>query len=120
MINLNITNPRALERAVDRARERNIIIPTFKQMRNPDLIPDSIKNQLSEVGLWDLNPLNLFRITWHNEPTLQGGGFGRVNYLELPPKLTGTKAKIISLIGQWFPTGAHKVGPRLAVWRLPW
>jgi cysteine synthase len=109
MIDLTIHEDR-LERTVQRARERNIIIPTFKQMRHPELIPDKIKHQLDDVGLWDLNPLNLFRITWHNQPVAQGGEFGGVNYLVLPPELTGVKARIVLLIGKWFPTGAHKVG----------
>ena len=109
MIDLTIHEDR-LERAVQRARERNIIIPTFKQMRHPELIPDTIKHQLDDVGLWDLNPLNLFRITWHNQPVAKGGEFGGVNYLELPPALTGVRARIVLLIGKWFPTGAHKVG----------
>ena len=109
MIDLTIHEDR-LERAVQRARERNIIIPTFKQMRHPELIPDKIKRQLDDVGLWDLNPLNLFRITWHNQPVEKGGEFGGINYLELPPALTGVDARIVLLIGKWFPTGAHKVG----------
>ena len=109
MIDLTIHEDR-LERAVQRARERNIIIPTFKQMRHPELIPDTIKHKLDDVGLWDLNPLNLFRITWHNQPVAKGGEFGGVNYLELPPALTGVRARIVLLIGKWFPTGAHKVG----------
>jgi len=100
----------ALERSVNRARERNIIIPTFKQMQDPSLIPDGIKERLGDVGLWDLNPLNLFRITWHNEPVARGGGFGGVNFLEFPSEMTGVDARIISLVGKWFPTGAHKVG----------
>lgn len=98
------------ERAVKRARERNIILPTLAQMKNPELIPDKIKEQLKDVGLWDINPLNLFRITWKNEPTDKGGQFGGVNYLELPKELTGVDARIIVLVGKWFPTGAHKVG----------
>lgn len=98
------------ERAVQRARERNIIIPTFAQQRNPDLIPDRIKQELKGIGLWDVHPRNLFRITWKNEPVAQGGGFGGVNYIELPSSLTGTDAKIFALVGKWFPTGAHKVG----------
>ncbi|HIE25637.1 MAG TPA: pyridoxal-phosphate dependent enzyme, partial [Anaerolineales bacterium] len=98
------------ERAIARAREQNIILPTFAQMKNPDLIPDKIKEQLKDVGLWDINPLNLFRITWKNEPTDEGGGFGEVNYLELPKELTGVDARIVVLVGKWFPTGAHKVG----------
>jgi cysteine synthase len=109
MINLDI-KPAELDRAVERARERNILIPTFAQMRDPGLIPDEIVRKLETVGLWDLDPLNLFRITWKNEPTEKGGGFGDVNYLELPGELTGVDARILMLVGKWFPTGAHKVG----------
>ncbi|NUQ36999.1 MAG: pyridoxal-phosphate dependent enzyme [Caldilineales bacterium] len=108
---INLTkNEAVLAKAVQRARERTIIIPTFKQMRDPSLIPDKIKQELATVGLWDLNPLNLFRITWRNEPKEHGGGFGDVNYIELPSALTGVDARIILLVGKWFPTGAHKVG----------
>jgi cysteine synthase len=39
-----------------------------------------------------------------------GGGFGGVNTMELPSSLTGTPARIVVLVGKWFPTGAHKVG----------
>ncbi len=98
------------ERAVQRAREKNIILPTMAQMKDPSLIPDKIKEQLKGVGLWDINPLNLFRISWHNEPVASGGQFGGVNYLELPSELTGVDARIVVLVGKWFPTGAHKVG----------
>ena len=98
------------QRALERVQERNIIIPTFAQMKDPSLIPMSIKEKLAGVGLWDVNPINLFRITWKNEPVPQGGGFGGVNYMELPSSLTGTSARIIVLVGKWFPTGAHKVG----------
>ncbi|GAB4470636.1 MAG: pyridoxal-phosphate dependent enzyme [Anaerolineales bacterium] len=102
--------PERRKRAVQRVRERNIIIPTFAQMKDPNLIPDKIKNELKSIGLWDLNPRNLFRITWKNEPVESGGGFGKVNYMELPSSLTGVPARIIVLVGKWFPTGAHKVG----------
>jgi cysteine synthase len=109
MIDLTINNER-LARAVKRARERDILIPTFAQMRDPSRIPGPIKERLASVGLWDVNSLNLFRITWKNEPVPHGGGFGGVNYLRLPKALTGTDARILALIGKWFPTGAHKVG----------
>jgi len=109
MIDLTMNEAR-LERTVQRARERGIIIPTFEQMRNPSAIPAPIREQLKEIGLWDLHPLNLFRITWKNEPVPHGGGFGGVNVLEFPPELTGVSARIIALVGKWFPTGAHKVG----------
>ncbi len=109
MIDLTV-QPDRLERAVKRARERNIVIPTYKQMKNPALIPAKVKEELSKIGLWDVNPRNLFRITWHNESVPQGGGFGGVNYVEFPKSLTDTEARIIVLVGKWFPTGAHKVG----------
>ena len=119
-IDLTIQKERR-ERVIERARERNIIVPTFAQMKNPELIPDQIKSELAQIGLWDVNPRNLFRITWKNEPIEQGGGFNGVNYMEFPPSLTGTEARIIVLVGKWFPTGSHKVGaafgclvPRLA------
>ncbi|MFW9996400.1 MAG: pyridoxal-phosphate dependent enzyme [Candidatus Odinarchaeota archaeon] len=104
-------NEKVLERAVQRAREQNIIIPTFEEQKNPQLIPQAIKEELGDIGLWDVVPRNLFRITWHNEPKESGGRFSSIpNYIELPPELTGVEARIIVLIGKWFPTGAHKVG----------
>ncbi|HRX59565.1 MAG TPA: pyridoxal-5-phosphate-dependent protein subunit beta, partial [Eubacteriales bacterium] len=109
MIDLTM-NRDNLKRCVDRAREKGIIIPTFAQLRDPSLIPDKIKEQLKSVGLWDVNPLNLFRITWHNEPKDFGGTFGKVNYIEIPSELSGVKARIVMLVGKWFPTGCHKVG----------
>jgi cysteine synthase len=99
-----------LVRAAKRTKERGITIPTYAQMKNPDLIPDDIKAQLKGIGLWDVDPLNLFRISWKNEPKASGGGFGGVNFIELPSSLTGTPARIIAMVGKWFPTGAHKVG----------
>jgi len=109
MIDLTI-HEAGLKHAVQRARERNIIIPTYAQMKNPALLPASITAELQSIGLWDITPRNLFRITWHNEPVPFGGGFGGVNYLELPSALTGVDARIVVLVGKWFPTGAHKVG----------
>jgi cysteine synthase len=109
MIDLTVNKER-LERAVQRAKERGVIIPTFAQMKDPTRIPEAIKRHLSAVGLWDLNSLNLFRITWHNEPVVHGGEFGGVNVIEFPKSLTGVDARIFALVGKWFPTGAHKVG----------
>jgi cysteine synthase A len=109
MIDLTV-HADVLERAVARARERAITIPTFAQMVDPARVPAKVVDRLSGVGLWDVDPLNLFRITWHNEPVSRGGGFGPVNYLEFPPALTGVEARVIALVGKWFPTGAHKVG----------
>ncbi len=110
MIQLHKTDEAQLERTAQRAREKKILMPTFKQMRDPSLVPAEVKAGLKNVGLWDLHPLNLFRITWKNAPQEEGGGYGGVNYMEIPPSLTGVKARVIALVGKWFPTGAHKVG----------
>lgn len=104
------SSEQVLENTIKQCKEQHIILPTYKQMQNPELIPEKIKDKLKNIGLWDLNSLNLFRITWKNEPTKFGGGFGKVNYLELPTALTGVKARIFVMIGKYFPTGAHKVG----------
>ena len=109
MIDLRIHED-VLEHAVRRAAERGVVVPTFAEMRDPSLIAPAQVKRLASVGLWDPDPANLFRITWHNEPVAVGGGFGPVNFVELPSALTGVDARVIALVGKWFPTGAHKVG----------
>ncbi len=99
-----------LERAVMRARERGVVLPTIAQMMDPSTVPEPVKKKLGALGLWDINPLNLFRITWKNDPVPSGGGFGHGNWFEFPSALTGVEARIVGLVGKWFPTGAHKVG----------
>lgn len=101
---------KSLENAVRRVRDRNIVIPTFEQQQHPEKIPGDIQAKLKDVGLWEVNPLNLFRATWKNDAVAHGGGFSGVNYVEVPQALTGVKARIFALVGKWFPTGAHKVG----------
>ena len=110
MIDLTI-NRQGLEHNLKKAREQNILIPTIAQMQNPGLIPGKVHDKLKNVGLWDVDPLNLFRITWKNEAKESGGLFQAVpNYIELPPELTGVPCRIIAMVGKWFPTGCHKVG----------
>ncbi len=109
MIDLTV-NEEQLKRTIQRAWEKKIIISTLSQQKNPDLIPGKIKNQLRRIGLWDVHSLNLFRIGWKNEPVDFGGGFGDVNAMEIPSEISGVDARIIALVGKWFPTGSHKVG----------
>jgi cysteine synthase A len=109
MIDLTVV-PDKLERVLQRARERDIIIPTFAQMKDPSRIPAEILTQTKDAGLWDITPRNLFRITWKNEPVAKGGGYDGVNYIEIPHSITGVEARVIALVGKWFPTGSHKVG----------
>lgn len=110
LINLKVDKKQRSKNA-ELCRKKGIILPTYEQMKDPvNKVNQKIKDELKGVGLWDIHPRNLFRITWKNEQVAKGGGFGKVNYLVLPPKITGCKAKIIGLMGKFFPTGAHKVG----------
>ncbi|MCP3889530.1 MAG: pyridoxal-phosphate dependent enzyme [Desulfobulbaceae bacterium] len=109
MIDLTI-NQEALAKNVAYCREKKISLPTFAMMKDPDKIPEAIKDQLKTIGLWDLHSANLYRISWNNEQKDEGGLFGGANHFVLPPELTGCRANIIMMSGRWFPTGAHKVG----------
>ena len=109
MIDLRI-DEQARKKNVQRCKDNSIILPTYEQMRDPTKIPQSVKDELKGIGLWDVHSRNLFRVTWKNEPKEKGGQFGEVNYLELPREITGTKARVAGIVGKWFPTGAHKVG----------
>ena len=93
---------------MERCRERGILIPTFAEMRDPSAIDPAVVAALRGVELQAVDPLNLFRITWHNDANT--GGFSDVNAVEIPSELTGVPARIVGLVGKHFPTGAHKVG----------
>jgi hypothetical protein len=55
-----------VKKTAARCKAKGITIPTFAQMRDPEKIPQSIKSRLPATGLWDINPLNLYRISWKN------------------------------------------------------
>jgi cysteine synthase len=101
-------HPGVIRRSARRCRERGIVIPTYAQMRDPSKVPAAVTRRLQGVGLHDVDPVNLFRITWKNDP--QSGLFAGPNCLEIPRAITGVEARIVGLVGKHFPTGAHKVG----------
>ncbi|NOX58530.1 MAG: pyridoxal-phosphate dependent enzyme [Planctomycetes bacterium] len=106
----NPVNESVLEKSAKHCRSRGILIPTLAQQKNPNLVPEKVKARLKGIGLWDVDPLNLFRITWKNEPVENGGLYNDGNWVEFPSSLTGVDARIIGIVGKYFPTGAHKVG----------
>ncbi len=106
--NWQIENQEYLANAVKRCQEKGILLPTFKQLRDPASIPQNIQNKLAKIDVNETHPLNLFRINWRND--VNTGKIGGINYVELPSELTGVKARVIGLVGKFFPTGAHKVG----------
>lgn len=108
-------NEEQLSKTAKLVKERGIVIPTFSQMKNPDLIPAAAKEKLEQTGLWDVDPINLFRISWKNQPQAFGGLYQELpNYIEIPKEITGIKARVIAMTGKYFPTGAHKVGASFA------
>ncbi|KPJ75763.1 MAG: pyridoxal-5-phosphate-dependent protein subunit beta [Deltaproteobacteria bacterium SG8_13] len=109
MIDLTV-DPKTRDKTVAYCREKGITLPTFAMMQDPQKVPGKIKDRLKQIGLWDVHPANLYRITWKNEPQDAGGLFGGINYRLLPSSLTGCRAPIVVVVGRWFPTGAHKVG----------
>ena len=83
MIDLSI-HKEGLAHNIRRAKENGVVIPTYAQMKDPSKIPQSILDKLAGTGLWDVDPVNLFRVSWHNEPKESGGLFGTPNYIEFP------------------------------------
>ncbi len=78
--------------------------PSYKEMLHPELLPPVIRRSALEAAPRELDPLNLFNITWR-------AGDGRIRHIVMPKELTGVEANIIVLVGRHFPSGSHKVGP---------
>jgi cysteine synthase len=106
--NWEVENEEFLQKTIKRCKEKKIILPKFSELKNPDTIPEKIQSDLSKIDLQEVHPLNLFRINWRNDTAT--GSFGDINFLEIPKEITGVKARIVGLVGKFFPTGAHKVG----------
>ena len=82
--------------------------PTYDEMLNPQNIEAGIREKaLKAKKDNELDPINLFNITWKNEN-------GQVNKIVLPKELTGVDANIVVMLGKEFPSGSHKVGPAYA------
>lgn len=78
--------------------------PTYDEMLDPGLQDPGIRARaLRAVKENELDPINLFNITWKDESC-------QVRKLVVPPALTGVDANIVVLLGCGFPSGSHKVG----------
>lgn len=108
-----IENQDFLQKTIQRCKEKNIVLPKFKELREPENLPAEIKEKLKAIDKDEIHPLNLFRINWQNDPV--SGGIGEINFIEIPREITGVKARIFGLVGKFFPTGAHKVGATYGV-----
>jgi cysteine synthase len=82
--------------------------PTYAEMLHPEKIPTEIRAKaLAAKETNELDPINLFNIAWKDEQ-------GEVRKVVLPKELTGTEANIVVMLGKYFPSGSHKVGPAYA------
>ncbi len=82
--------------------------PTYEEMLCPEkLSPDVRERALRAAKDNELDPVNLFNITWKDEA-------GKVRKIVLPGALTGVDANIVVMLGTYFPSGSHKVGPAYA------
>ena len=78
--------------------------PTYDEMLHPESVTKEIRQRALAAKERELDPINLFNITWKNEKN-------EVNKIVLPKELTGVDCNIVVLLGKYFPSGSHKVGP---------
>jgi hypothetical protein len=75
-------------------RRRGTILPAFRELARPWDVSPVIGGRLAEVDPDEAHPLNLFRVHWYNAANRRD--LVRVpEHLELPPALTGVKARIL-------------------------
>lgn len=83
--------------------------PTYDEMLNPSHQDPEVRKQAAKaLKENELDSINLFNIGWKNSKD------GTVNKIVLPKELTGVEANIVVLLGKYFPSGSHKVGPAYA------
>jgi cysteine synthase len=104
-----IVDGKVYERTLDRFREAGVVLPTLGQLKDPATIPAAIRARLADVDPDARHPLNLFRVHWFNDATRRGLA-AVPEHVELPPELTGVRARIVLALGDRFPMiHAHKV-----------
>jgi len=81
--------------------------PTYAQMRDPSLVPPTVRERARAARGQPLDPANLWNIGWKAE--------GSVPHTVLPEALTGLRSPVVVLSGRRFPTGSHKVGPAYSI-----
>ncbi|MGD0293392.1 MAG: pyridoxal-phosphate dependent enzyme [Terracidiphilus sp.] len=79
--------------------------PTYDEMLDPSLLGKDVRAKaLAALKQNELDPINLFNITWQDATN-------QVRKVVLPSALTGVDANIVVMLGCGFPSGSHKVGP---------
>ena len=81
--------------------------PTYDEMLDPSKISENIMEKVILAKEEELDPLNLFNITWRDPGN-------EIRKVVLPKAITGVDANIVVMLGKYFPSGSHKVGPAYA------
>jgi len=81
--------------------------PTYEEMLYPEKLPDVVRGKAAAARADEFDPANLFNISWRDPDQ-------RIRHVLLPKELTGVEANLLVLVGRFFPSGSHKVGPAYA------
>jgi len=101
-----VVDEAALDRAVERFRQRGIRLPRFAELADPGGIDHSI---VAGVSPDEAHPANLFRVHWYND-SARTGRAEVPEHVEIPGELSGVDARIVLALGNRFPMiRAHKV-----------
>lgn len=104
-----IVDQKVYESSVRRFHDAGIVLPTFSQLAQPELIPETIRQRLAAVDPETPDPLNLFRVHWYNSDDRRGNAEIPA-FIEIPEELSGVPARIVLALGNRFPMiDAHKV-----------
>jgi cysteine synthase A len=111
VINPEIVDTKLRARAVARAREFGMVLPTFSQLADPASIPAEVSKRLADVAPDEPRAENLWRVNWYNAADRKSRT-DVPGYIVIPESISGVKAPIVVLLGRRFPMiGAHKVLP---------
>ena len=73
--------------------------PTYDEMLHPEKLAADVRElALKKLHENELDPINLFNITWKDVDN-------QVRKVVLPPALTGVDANIVVMLGCGFPSG---------------
>jgi cysteine synthase len=105
----DMIDPASYEAAVQRFRERSIVMPTFAQLADPTTAPSSAVASLSDVEPDTADARNLWRVHWYNAHDRRSRVAVPV-HIVLPTELTGVPSPIVVVLGYVFPmVRVHKV-----------
>lgn len=104
-----IIDQASYQRSVAHFRQAGIRLPKIAELASPTMLRERYGAALKAVDPDAPDPLNLFRVHWHNGPDRREI-VDVPEYLQLPSALTGVDAPILVALGNRFPMiRAHKV-----------